>query len=174
MHTTPVRYEFRDVPPTGTSKTRFMLSHGPGGATSEPVNIVTLALNVLGLERRAATPSVIPATTTVPLKRVGIDVATGEYVLVDRGSLSRVPTREAVRSGKFVKLDVSGAALLDEVFVGGPAYTMARDEQIWDALRQLAEDVKAEGRTLRLLSDEVACLVALRAGIEVTASGLPN
>jgi hypothetical protein len=165
-------YDVFTVPETGDQESsRYQLGVSPGGWSSPPGSTVSLAYNHLTEALVAATPPLTPEQKTVALKRC-VRTADG-YVLLDRGSVTASVERVTSRNGRFSACKSKGGALLDEFLRGEAAWTNARDEAIFDALRDLCEAVGATGEEARALSDTIARAVLLRAGILKPPNELP-
>jgi hypothetical protein len=161
------------VPASGDDTSRFArLETTPAGFRLAGGNaaIVAHVFATLQHHRTEDAPEITPEMKTVPLFACGISSETGEYVLVPRGSVTAVPEKAVSRSGKFVK-QPGGGATLDSLFLGEGD---ARDADVWEALRTVCEQTVADPEACRSLSDSVASLVLLRAGIVRDKWGLPN
>jgi len=113
-----------------------------------------------------------PTSKTVALKKVVL--TDNGYVLTDRQSVTATPTRANKTPGRFVALTSSGPGLVDELMLGsGEGFEKARDDQLWEGLRNLCESTSPSGEVTRSLSIAVALALLLRAGIVMNAAQLP-
>ena len=166
-------YEINTVPATGDNATsRFAVGTAPSGFPTTPGSNLSLAYNHLTEELVRKAELLPPEMKSVKLERTVID-GVGKYVSVDRGTVTAPVTHVTARSGRFVKLNVSGGALLDNFVRGEEAWRDARDADVWEALRSLCEQINATGEECRALSDTVARAVLLRAGISRRPDALP-
>jgi hypothetical protein len=165
-------FQITEVPPTGSTASRFALPKTPAGWSSKPADTLALCLNQLAAARTEEAEELLPDRVTVALKRVAV-TKTGDYVLVDRGSIVGTPTRVPRRQAKFRRVNLTGGAMIDALFLGEEEAWQSRDETVWQAAREMCEAVRARGRTLRRINDEVARIVALRCGLEVAPDRLP-
>jgi hypothetical protein len=167
----PRAFSLYDVPATTNSESRYLVAQtSEGWSVSRRADACGNAWSKLLLDRQSEAVDQRPAFKEIELKYVGFSAATGEYVIVPRGTVRAVPTKEPTASGRFRKLKASGGALLDEAFLGEDV----RPDALWNALLEMAEQERPEGRTLRTLNEAVALLVLLQAGICLDARALPQ
>jgi len=169
----PGSFDPDEVPANGTSASRFLLPAGPSGwPTGRPCESVAATYVQLGEERLEAAEPIQPAAIEVELKYVA-GRADG-WSIVPRGSVKGTPTRQPIRPGRFARNSLTGGALLDDAFIGGKSFTQANDETLVQALLAFCESEQPRGRVIRQLNDSLSVLICLRAGLEVTASRLPQ
>lgn len=162
-------YDPTAVPASSESHSRFSVDRTPGGiSVASTAEAVAAAYEQLLAERIADTPEAQPERKTVELQVV---VKTGEdYEVVDRGSVTAVPTRAVSRSGRFKRQKAEAGALIDLCFLGEDV----RDSDAWNALLELCRQERPDSATCRLLSDRLAVLILLRAGIVAARDDLPT
>lgn len=173
MTTATLSFDPRTVPATGSEMNRYPHGRTPGGHLAAPDEAYAGIVQNLVLDLQRAAEQLIPESKEVKLRKCVRDDATGTYKLVARPSVSAVPTHAAVARGKFSRLEHHGVELLNDALTGGESFAAATDDQLWAALVAAAEDVQAKGRPLRVLCDNVALLILLRAGIVADAHQLP-
>jgi hypothetical protein len=158
-------YDVSKVPPTGdNTRSRYALTVTPGGHHATVPATAAVCLNALAEQRIAEAEPLQPEFRTVQLKRV-VRNDSGEYQIVAGRTITAAVTVKPTRSGRFASLDVERGALVDSFFLGSAAFAKSRDETVWEALRDFAEDIAADGEALRSLNQEVARLILLRAGV---------
>jgi len=167
----PGTYIASELPEVGDSaSSRYALpvyESGRGCTEAEAVASAYATLNITA--KRNALPIESP-TATVALSLIAI--VDGEYVIRSRGTITGTITTEKTRPGKFgTKNKLTAGALVDAVLRGEAPEL--RDDQTWNALRDLAENIRATGRGLRGLNDQVAIALAARAGLHVQPNDLP-
>jgi hypothetical protein len=166
----PGSFDLHSVPAL-TDDSRFAL-----GATSEGWNVGTraeaaaFAFARLLEHRTEEAPPLTPSVKSVPLSWVG-RTTDGTYVVVDRGVVSRIPTHETTRSGRFKKHQQRAGGLLDSAFLGEAD---ARADELYGALKSFCEQHQPSGDVLRSLNDHVSLLILLRAGIVMHRAELPQ
>ena len=97
-----------------------------------------------------------------------------DWAMFERGSVRGEVTAEPVRPGRFTKTKVSGAALLDELLIGGDAFVQAPDHLVWAALLKAVRELNPRPRSARAINDAVCRAVLIRAGLDVPPWKLPN
>jgi hypothetical protein len=166
----PRSFAIREVPAAGSETSRFLLGQtSEGWSTPRKIDACASAYTKLVADRKVEAAPLQPEFKEIELKYVGL-TTTGEYVIVPRGKVRAIPTKEPTASGKFKRLKSTGGALLDEAFLGADV----RPDTLWNALLELATAERPEGRTLRDLNDAVAELVLIQAGLDVDKRSLPQ
>lgn len=169
-------YAIKEVPPTADGSTRFALASTPAGMNSTPAKTLALVYGKLLAARQAEAVPDIPPPKPIRFRQVLLpDPADPEagYRVRERGEIVRVPTVAASTSGKFTSIEIS-AATLDKLFLGDPATIRdLRDSAAYECLKSLCDALKPSLPELRLLNDALACVLALRRGVEVKRADLP-
>jgi hypothetical protein len=168
-------YDVFSVPPVGDSvSSRFAVATSPGGwGTSPSTNVAAVASQLIA-RLVAEAPPALPPSKTVSLKRVR-PTNNGTFELIDRGTVTGVPTLASRVPGKFSRLTSSAGALIDELLLGaGSGFESARDDDLWEALKETCETLGAGGEEARSLSDAVAIAVLCRHGLSVRRDRLPS
>jgi len=148
------------------------LDRGPGGiqAASAAANVAAVYSGLVSRLAELSEP-LAPTRKTVALKRVVL--TTEGYILQERQSVTAQPTRENNSPGRFAALKTNAGAICDSILLGsGEGWTKARDDQVFEALRDLCENLNASGEVCRQLSINVALAVLVRAGIVLRADQL--
>jgi hypothetical protein len=168
-------YELTTVPPTKSDRSRFALGRlAEGWDSPSPAAAVAQAYERLLIQRQEEAAPIVPEKKTVALKYVRRDAGSGDWVIRNRGSVEAVPTFAGTPPSRFSRLRSTGGALLDELLLGGDAWDKARDDAVWDALRELCEAEFPDGLTLRRLNEAVALALLLRHGIDLRPDQLPQ
>jgi hypothetical protein len=170
--TTATTYNPKAIPanPNGS---RFALQRTPEGwPVNDSTECFAIIAERLTQELTEATPEALPETVKVELSYVAL--IEGEYQLVPRGAIERIPERQGQRPTKFGKTKLEGGALLDSFLLGEPeGYGKATDRQVWLAVVKYANEAQPTTAALRRLCDAVALAVCLRAGLVVRKDALP-
>jgi hypothetical protein len=167
----PGAFSLYDVPEAGSEKSRYLVGQTSSGwAVSRTCDAAENAWTQLVSDRQRDALDVTPPFKEIELNYVGLSAATGEAVIVKRGKVRAVATKQPTASGRFRKLKASGGALLDLAFLGEDV----RPDALWEALRVFVEQERPDGRTLRALNAAVCLLVLLQAGINLDARSLPE
>lgn len=153
-------YEYADVPVRPDGSRFAVTTSKTGQRVRAPQNVVLAYAELL----RELTANVTPfdRRKTVELKKVA-RTTDDAYAVVRAGTVTAEADAEPIKSGKFTKRG-DGGAWLDTVFLGDNI-AHGRDEDIYDAARELAEAESFSGSDLRKLNEALAGLVLLRAGI---------
>lgn len=168
----PASYDILDVPATGDNGSRFALPSSPAGHAANPDEVIAGVYTHLIVRLQEQAQDLAPSKASISLKKVVQDDS-GQYVLAPRCELTGTPTKASARPGSYGKLKLSGAALIDDLLLGGEEGQKANDEQINAALLQMHEDLQPHGRQSRTIQDCVAAALALRVGLVVRPYDIP-
>jgi hypothetical protein len=174
----PGAYSVEDVPKSGSDRSRYALDRLPEGHPSRScAETIAQSYERLLTLRKEQAAALVPERKRIPLKWIGRDPESGEWTIRERGVVDAAPSVAGTAPSRFAKLRSSGGALVDELLLGpdgGEAWSKARDEDVWEALRDLCEAEFPDGLTARRLNDAVCAAILLRHGIDVRPDRLPQ
>lgn len=162
--TQPQPYSPTEVPATGDNRSRFMLPTGPGGANTPPTQAVLACYQNLLQDRRAESQR-IDRNREIKLQKIS-QTTDGEYVVTPAGTRRVVTTHESrFGDGKLgKKYTETGGAFLDTLLLDADRFSAARESDIWENGRLLAEQGRFIGRELQQLNEMLALIVLTKHG----------
>jgi hypothetical protein len=161
--TQPQPYSPASVPPTGDERSRFMLPSGPNGANSAPAQTAVVCYQTI-LQQRVGESERVNRNKIVALRKIA--QAEGEYVLIPAGSLAVVQTHASrFGDGKLGrKVSETGGAFLDAILLDAERFDNARESEVYEAARLMAEQGQFIGRDLLNLNRILTRIVLTKHG----------
>ena len=170
----PTAYDAKRIEPTSGPASRFDGLPSPSGWPTKPGQSAAIVWLSWADEAQRATEPRRPETKRVTLWRLARRTSDHGYVLIPRGVVDQVPSREPNNPARVGRVALRGGALLDSFFEKGEAYKKCRDSTLWRALVEWAQETRPSVQAIRDASDGLAVAILARQGIPADGYSLQH